>query len=84
MYCSFCPEIRTLQGKNRNSWLLTGFMKLWSEMKLSVLQMGNVSDYKLIDDNYFINTGSPHYIVFTDDVDKINVSEEGKKTQVVR
>lgn len=43
------------------------------------LQMGNVSGYKLIDDNYFINTGSPHYIVFTDDADKINVNEEGKR-----
>ena len=43
------------------------------------LQMGNVSGYKLINDNYFINTGSPHYIVFTDDADKINVVEDGKK-----
>jgi diaminopimelate epimerase len=43
------------------------------------LQMANVSGYKLIDDNYFINTGSPHYVIFTDDVEKINVFEEGKK-----
>ena len=43
------------------------------------LQMGNVSSYKLVDGNYFINTGSPHYIIFTEDADKINVYEEGKK-----
>jgi diaminopimelate epimerase len=43
------------------------------------LQMGNVSDYKLIDGNYFINTGSPHYVVFTRDADSLKVYEEGKK-----
>jgi len=43
------------------------------------LQMGNVNEYKIINGNYFINTGSPHYVVFTRDIDKINVNEEGKK-----
>lgn len=43
------------------------------------LQMSNVSGYKIIDGNYFINTGSPHYIVFSDDVDKIDVATEGKR-----
>jgi diaminopimelate epimerase len=43
------------------------------------LQMGNVNEYKLIDGNYFINTGSPHYVVFTRNIDSINVFEEGKK-----
>lgn len=27
----------------------------------------------------FINTGVPHYVIFTDDVDDVNVEEEGKK-----
>ncbi len=43
------------------------------------LQMGNINEYKLIDGNYFINTGSPHYVVFTHDADSLNVFEEGKK-----
>ena len=41
--------------------------------------MADVNEYKIIDGNYFINTGSPHYVVFTEDIDKINVNEEGKK-----
>jgi diaminopimelate epimerase len=41
--------------------------------------MSDVNDYSLIGNNYFINTGSPHYIVFTDDADKLDVFEEGKK-----
>jgi len=43
------------------------------------LQMGNVNEYRLVDGSYFINTGSPHYIVFTREIDKLNVYEEGKK-----
>ena len=43
------------------------------------LQMADVRNYKIVDDNYFINTGSPHYIIFSDYVDSINVNEEGKK-----
>jgi diaminopimelate epimerase len=43
------------------------------------LQMADVNDYKIIKGSYFINTGSPHYVVFTNDIDKINVNEEGKK-----
>ena len=43
------------------------------------LQMGNVNEYKIIDNNYFINTGSPHYVVFSSDIDKLDVYNEGKK-----
>ncbi len=43
------------------------------------LQMGNVNEYRLVEGNYFINTGSPHYVVFSKNVDSINVFEEGKK-----
>ena len=43
------------------------------------LQMSNVNEYKIIDGNYFINTGSPHYVVFASNIDKIDVNEEGKK-----
>jgi len=43
------------------------------------LQMGNINEYKLINGNYFINTGSPHYVLFMDEIEKLNVFEEGRK-----
>jgi diaminopimelate epimerase len=41
--------------------------------------MADVNEYKIIGGSYFLNTGSPHYVVFTSEIDKINVNEEGKK-----
>jgi len=43
------------------------------------LQMADVNEYKIIDGSYFINTGSPHYVVFTSDIDQMDVNEEGKR-----
>lgn len=43
------------------------------------LQMADVNDFKIVDGGYFLNTGSPHYVVFTKNIDKINVNEEGRK-----
>lgn len=43
------------------------------------LQMADVNEYKIIDGSYFINTGSPHYVVFTSEIDQMNVNEEGKR-----
>lgn len=43
------------------------------------LKMHDVLEIEKGNDYYFIHTGSPHYIVDVDDVDKINVFEEGRK-----
>ena len=43
------------------------------------LQIGDVYEHIKIDGNYFIDTGSPHYVVFTTDLDKLDVVEEGRK-----
>ncbi len=40
------------------------------------LQMADVNEYKIIDGSYYINTGSPHYVVFTSDIDQMDVNEE--------
>jgi diaminopimelate epimerase len=43
------------------------------------LKMNNVSATKRIGENYFINTGSPHFIQFVKEVKDFPVFEEGRK-----
>jgi diaminopimelate epimerase len=42
------------------------------------LKMSDVSDIETHSDHYFINTGSPHYIKFVDDVEAHDIITEGK------
>ena len=50
-----------------------------SEDNLIRLSMNDVNDSQLVDGNYFINTGSPHYVLFMDDIDSIDVNTAGKE-----
>ncbi|SKC73330.1 diaminopimelate epimerase [Ohtaekwangia koreensis] len=43
------------------------------------LKMNDVKEIQLIGDDYFLNTGSPHYIRFVDDIKQYPVVEEGRK-----
>lgn len=43
------------------------------------LKMNDVKSIEKTDDYFFVNTGSPHYVKFVDDVNHYNVFEEGKK-----
>jgi len=43
------------------------------------LKMQDVGDIKKQDNCFVINTGSPHYVCFTKNVEQINVFEEGRK-----
>jgi diaminopimelate epimerase len=42
------------------------------------LQMNDVKEPVKIKGNYFINTGSPHCVIFQKDINKIDVEKEGK------
>lgn len=43
------------------------------------LKMNDVAEVKTIGNDYFLNTGSPHYIRFVDNVHEYPVVEEGRK-----
>ena len=43
------------------------------------LQMQNVSDISIVNTSYFLNTGSPHYVTFREDINNIDVYKRGKE-----
>lgn len=43
------------------------------------VSMSDVSEIKKHNGNFVLNTGSPHYVKFVDDVEKIDVVKEGKR-----
>lgn len=49
------------------------------ENRIIRIRMNDVKEVKSIGDDFFINTGSPHYIRFVDDVKNYPVVEEGRK-----
>lgn len=43
------------------------------------LQMQDVNDFRIVNTNYYMNTGSPHYVTFRDDISKIDVYCRGRE-----
>jgi diaminopimelate epimerase len=68
-----------IAGNSQQFMAFDGIHKAEVTEDIVRLQMANVNEYKIIDGSYFINTGSPHYVIFTSNIDKMNVNEEGKK-----
>ncbi|GAB3827451.1 hypothetical protein GCM10028895_39720 [Pontibacter rugosus] len=48
------------------------------ERDLIQLKMTDVKDVEQIGEDYYLNTGSPHYVRFVDDVEALDVYEEGQ------
>ncbi|MEP2670980.1 MAG: diaminopimelate epimerase [Cyclobacteriaceae bacterium] len=45
------------------------------------LKMNDVSGIKKLNDAYFMDTGSPHYVRFVKELDKFNVVDDGRKVR---
>jgi diaminopimelate epimerase len=43
--------------------------------------MQDVDSIRTIGADYFVDTGSPHYVRFMDDIDNLDVNSEGKKVR---
>ena len=68
-----------IAGKKQKFIAFDGIHEASVDNNIVRLQMADVNEYTLIDGNYFLNTGSPHYVVFTKNIDQMDVNEEGKK-----
>lgn len=53
------------EGRDEGDWFAT--------------KMGNVNGLKQIGRDYFVHTGSPHYVCFVEKVEEFNVLKEGRK-----
>jgi diaminopimelate epimerase len=67
-------EFMARDGKHKGEIIRDGGHVLVVRVSLQ-----NVSGIKKYSDAYILNTGSPHFIKFVEDIDKIDVFEEGKK-----
>ncbi len=43
------------------------------------LKMQNVSAFNIVDIDYLLDTGSPHYVKFVDDINTVDIFSEGKE-----
>lgn len=68
-----------IAGRNQKFMAYDGMHEAVVEEDIIRLQMRDVANPSFIDGNYFINTGSPHYVLFEKNIDTIDVSMEGRK-----
>ena len=81
--CSADFAIRTgISRKNLSFKAVDGIHKALSEEGIIHLQMNDVAEPRLINGNYFIDTGSPHYVVFKKDIETFDVNTEGRKIRL--
>lgn len=66
-------------SKKLNFLAVDGVHNAISENGLIRLQMNDVTEKRQLDKGYFLNTGSPHYVLFVKGLDALNVHDEGKK-----
>jgi diaminopimelate epimerase len=77
--CAAAYSIRNgIAGRNLIFRAVDGRHKAVFEDGIIRLQMNDVKDPVIIKGNYFINTGSPHCVIFQKDINKIDVDKEGK------
>ena len=68
-----------IAGTKQRFLAFDGIHKAVIDKETIHLQMSDLKDSKLVNGDYFINTGSPHYVKFVKNVRELNVETEGKK-----
>ena len=63
------PKFMGIDGEHEAHFITDSIIKL---------KMKDVSTFIAANDYYFIDTGSPHYVSFVEDITQVNVNEEGK------
>lgn len=69
----------SIAGNSQRFLASDGVHEALSENNIIRLTMSDVKNISKISGSYFINTGSPHYVVFASDLDNLDVFSEGRK-----
>jgi diaminopimelate epimerase len=78
--CSADFAIRKgIAGKKLSFMAADGVHKALAEAGIIRLKMNDPKQQYLVNGNYFINTGSPHYVLFKKNINDIDVNTDGKK-----
>jgi diaminopimelate epimerase len=78
--CAAAFAIRnSIAGRTQKFMTFDGLHEAIEEAGIIRLKMNDVTGHKLIDNHYFINTGSPHYVVFAENVRNMDVRSRGKE-----
>jgi len=78
--CSAGFAIRNgIAGEKLSFRAVDGIHHALAEKNIIRLSMNDVNDPQLVNGSYFLNTGSPHYVIFRDNIEDIDVNEEGRK-----
>ncbi len=78
--CSSDFAIRSgIAGKELSFQAVDGVHKAMMDNGIIRLSMNDVIKPRIVSGNYFLNTGSPHYVIFRKNIDQIDVNAEGKK-----
>jgi diaminopimelate epimerase len=68
-----------IAGKELSFQAVDGVHKARMDNGIIRLSMNDVHKPQLISGNYFLNTGSPHYVIFRKNIDQTDVNTDGKK-----
>ena len=71
-----------IADKNMTFRAIDGIHNAFLNDKLISLSMNDVEKSEIINDNFFLNTGSPHYIIFSENIDNIDVNSLGKEIRM--
>jgi diaminopimelate epimerase len=78
--CSSAFAIKSgIAGKELSFKAIDGVHKARLDNGIIRLSMNDVQKPQQVSGNYFINTGSPHYVLFRKNIDQTDVNIEGKK-----
>jgi diaminopimelate epimerase len=78
--CSSAFAIKSgIAGKELSFQAIDGVHKARLDNNIIRLSMNDVQKPQKAEGNYFINTGSPHYVLFRKNIDQIDVNSEGSK-----